>query len=65
VAEENLVRVLDEDGYLFHAVDMVGHLFDTETQLMLNQAAVVARVKDDTEKFFPLKDGQFRHRVIN
>ncbi len=59
MADEKLARLMDEDGYLLHAVDIVGHFFDTETQRILIHAAVVARVKDDTEEVSRLKMGNF------
>jgi hypothetical protein len=50
VAEEKLSGLMEEDGWLFHAVDIVGHFFDVELQRILIHAAVVARVKDDNEE---------------
>jgi hypothetical protein len=59
LAEEKLSLLMQEDAWLFHAVDIVGHLFTAECQRILIQAAVVARVKDDNEEESRLKLGKF------
>lgn len=59
LAEEKLAACKDGDEWLFHAVDIVGHFFDVETQRILIQAAVVARIKDDNEEESRLKLGEF------
>lgn len=59
VAEEKMALLIEQDAWLFHAVDIVGHFFDTETQRILIHAAVVARVKDDNEDESRLKLGNF------
>lgn len=59
LAEEKLSSLMKIDACLFHAVDIVGHLFTAECQRILIQAAVVARVKDDNEEKSRLKLGAF------
>lgn len=59
VAEEKLSALMEKDPWLFHAVDIVGHFFDVETQRVLIHAAVLARVKDDNEEESRLKLGEF------
>lgn len=59
LAEEKLSKYTTNDSWLFHAVDIVGHFFDIETQRILIQAAVVARIKDDNEDDSRLKLSEF------
>lgn len=59
LAEEKLAAHKNSDEWLLHAVDIVGHFFDVETQRILIQAAVVARIKDDNEEESRLKLGKF------
>jgi len=59
LAQERLSLLIGNDGWLFHAIQELGHLFTAECQRVLVQAAAVARVKDDNEAESRLKLGKF------
>jgi len=59
LAEDTLSSLMENDDWLVHAMDIVGHLFTAECQRILIQASVVARIKDDNEEESRLKIGAF------